>query len=113
MKTLLKCVVALAAVAAMAVFAMSFVPNSVCYGYDVTYLKAPDSDNELKDWIIAQPNVVEHTVHVNRRNRRNNQKLEVAAIVCQNWWHVRPFKALDQQCAKFGYELAGPFAISP
>ena len=109
MRTLLKCVVALVAFAAMALFALTFVPASVIYAFDTTYQNAPESDDELKNWVIAQPNVVEHTVHI---NRRENQKLEVIAIVCQNSWNARPFAELDEKCADLGYELTGPFAIS-
>ena len=110
MRTLLKCVVAIVALAAMTLFALTFVPASVIYELDATYQNAPDSDDKLRNWVIAQPNVVEHTVHI---NRRDNQKLEVIAIVCQNSWNARPFIELDRKCAELGYELAGPFAISP
>jgi len=109
MRTLLKFVVALFAVVAMALFALSFVPASVVYSFDATYQNAPDSDDQLKSWVIAQPNVVEHTVHI---NRRDSQKLEVIAIVCQNSWNAHPFTELDQKCEEFGYELTGQFAIA-
>jgi hypothetical protein len=109
MRTLVKCLVAAVAVMSMAMLATSFMPASVIHSYESTYTNAPASDDELREWIIAQPNVVEHTVHI---NRLDDKRIELTAIVCQNSWNPRPFRELDQKCVEFGYELTGPFAIS-
>ena len=107
MRTYMKYIVALVAVLMIAVFALSFVPASVIHSYETTYQSAPVSDDELRKWVIAQPNVVEHTVHI---NRHDDQRIELLAIVCQNSWNARPFTELDQKCAELGYELTSPFA---
>jgi len=110
MPTPIKCIVAIFAVLLLAVFALSFIPASVIHSYETTYESAPVSDDDLKEWVIAQPNVVEHTVHI---NRHDDQRIELLAIVCQNSWNAHPFTELDRKCAEFGYELTAPFAISP
>ena len=109
MRNAFKIGLALLVVSVVAVYALSRIPASFIYALETTYVTAPESDDELKAWVIAQPNVVAHTVHI---NRRDNQKLEVVAIVTHDSWNHRPFQGLSDQCNELGYELASPFKNS-
>jgi len=108
MQTLLKFGLVLVALAACVALALSAVPASYVFSYVAPYTIAPDSDDQLRAWVIEQPNVVEHTVLV---QRLDDQKLQLIAIVCQNSWWSRPFTGLDKKCAELGYELTRPFEI--
>ncbi|MDB2686336.1 hypothetical protein N9Y42_03930 [Mariniblastus sp.] len=109
MRTTIKIGIALSVVVVAAVYALSRIPASFVCALETTYVTAPESDDELKSWVIAQPNVVAHTVHI---NRRDNQKLEVVAIVTHDSWNHRPFRDINDQCNELGYELASPFKNS-
>ena len=98
--------VILAIVVVVAMLALSFVPASISCSLKTTYVSAPESDDKLKDWIINQPHIVGHTVYIHRREDRS---LEINAIFTRNRWTRRPFRNLDDQCAKLGYELVSPF----
>ncbi len=106
MRSIVKTVSGILCVVLIGVFALSFIPASRIYSVETTFTSAPASDEELHKWLADQPGVVEHTIHL---NRRDNQRIGLTFVISQNSWKRPAFPDIESQCSVLGYELSGAF----
>lgn len=82
------------------------IPAPFFSSVEASFVTAPETDDELREWIKAQPGM-----HVDFLTvvRTEDNKIRVQMLVGRVPWMRPRFPDLNSKCLELGYELSSPF----
>lgn len=94
--------VLLAAIAGLAWWGLTHVRTSYGYSLKSEFATLPADDAQFRQWLISQPGVIPHTVHIERIGPKGTV-LKVTFIHTRDMLNRPAFPAMDEACRNLGY----------
>ncbi len=96
----------LLALIGLVLLGLSSLPAPFIFSVEAPFVTAPDSDDELREWLIAQLGVAEESLGI---QRTKDNRIKLFMIVSRSPWMRPRFPDVDSKCLELGYKLSGPF----